>query len=147
MTFTLIEVQADCRWSMEKATLALISALYPSFNVDALFGIPPIHNNNIKIRKTTSVYTCRRQKKSIRQREFDIWKQFCYFSWHMHTYRTSIKHIYYLIKCMTTYISKYWYFFFLKARMKKYIFHLEWAHMFVLCLDFVYPLLYRDNFV
>jgi len=27
MTFTLIEVQADCRWSMKKATLALISAL------------------------------------------------------------------------------------------------------------------------
>jgi len=28
MTFTFIEVQADCRWSMKKATLALISALY-----------------------------------------------------------------------------------------------------------------------
>ena len=71
MILTLIKVQADCRWSMKKATLALISALYPSFNVEALFEIPPIHNNNIKIRKTT------RQKKSIRQREFDIWKQFC----------------------------------------------------------------------
>jgi len=28
MAFTFIEVQADCRWSMKKATLALISALY-----------------------------------------------------------------------------------------------------------------------
>ena len=28
MTFTFIEVQADCRLSMKKATLALISALY-----------------------------------------------------------------------------------------------------------------------
>jgi len=27
MTFTLIEVQADCRWSMKKATIALILAL------------------------------------------------------------------------------------------------------------------------
>jgi len=27
MTFTFIELQADCRWSMKKATLALISAL------------------------------------------------------------------------------------------------------------------------
>jgi len=27
MTFTFIEVQADCRWIMKKATLALISAL------------------------------------------------------------------------------------------------------------------------
>jgi len=26
---------------MKKATLALISALYPSYNVEALFGIPP----------------------------------------------------------------------------------------------------------
>ena len=125
MTFTFIEWQADCRWGMKKATLALISALYP-FNVDALFGIQPIHNNNIKIRKTTSVYICRRQKKSIRQREFDIFKQFCYFSWHMHTYRTSIKHIYYLIKYMTTYISKYWYFFFLKARHSSW---LEWKNI------------------
>jgi len=28
MAFTFIEVQADCRWIMKKATLALISALY-----------------------------------------------------------------------------------------------------------------------
>jgi len=28
MTFTLIEVQADCCWSMKKVSLALISALY-----------------------------------------------------------------------------------------------------------------------
>jgi len=28
MTFTFIEVQADCLWSMKNATLALISALY-----------------------------------------------------------------------------------------------------------------------
>jgi len=27
MTFTFIELQADCRWGMKKATLALISAL------------------------------------------------------------------------------------------------------------------------
>jgi len=27
MAFTFIELQADCRWSMKKATLALISAL------------------------------------------------------------------------------------------------------------------------
>jgi len=27
MPFTLIEVQADCCWSMKKATLALLSAL------------------------------------------------------------------------------------------------------------------------
>jgi len=28
MTFTFIELQTECRWSMKKGTLALISALY-----------------------------------------------------------------------------------------------------------------------
>jgi len=40
MTFTLIELQADCRWSMKKATLAIISALYLFlFNFVCIIGV------------------------------------------------------------------------------------------------------------